>query len=208
MGQTIGVLAVQGASAEHVKRFERLGCACVELRKAADLDKPFDRLVLPGGESTAQSKLLGELGMLDPLRMRIEAGMPVMGTCAGVILLAERVEGRASDGVLPCDPVSGAQRSSADAPARFATMPITVRRNAYGRQLGSFHVNAEFAGLGVVPMTFIRAPLVTEAGEGVEVLARFGEGIVSVRYENQLGTTFHPELDDDDRVLELFLSMG
>lgn len=207
MGQTIGVLAVQGAFAEHAKRFERLGCTCVELRKAADLAKPFDRLVLPGGESTVQSKLLGELGMLDPLRARIEAGMPVMGTCAGAILLAEHIEGEVSGGALLRDPVSGARRSSVGAPARFATMPTVIRRNAYGRQLGSFHVHAEFAGLGAVPMTFIRAPLVTEVGEGVEVLARFREDIVAVRYRNQLGTTFHPELDDDDRVLGLFLSM-
>lgn len=190
-GRTVGVLAVQGAFAEHERRFERLGCRCVELRQAGDAEKPFDRLVLPGGESTVQTKLLHELGMFEPLRERIAAGMPVMGTCAGLILLAERIEGK-----------------SAGAPGGFATLPATVRRNAYGRQLGSFHASSAFAGFENVPMTFIRAPLVVGVGDGVDVLAAVDGAVVAVRYENQLGVAFHPELDDDDRVLEMFLKMG
>lgn len=190
-GQTVGVLAVQGAFVEHERRLAQLGCACIELRKAADLEKPFDRLILPGGESTVQIKLLHELGMYRPLRERIESGMPVLGTCAGLILLADRVEGAADGG-----------RSG------LATMPVTVRRNAYGRQLGSFHANAAFAGEENVPMTFIRAPFVTEVGKEVKVFARVGGDIVAVRYRNQLGVAFHPELDDDDRVLKLFLADG
>lgn len=208
MGQTIGVLAVQGAFAEHVARFKRLGCTCVELRQASDLDKPFDRLVLPGGESTVQSKLLAELGMRDVLRERIEAGMPVMGTCAGVILLAAQIAGGPPCGCVPYGAEAGAAAVDAVSSGCFATMPIVVRRNAYGRQLGSFHGQAGFAGIGNVAMTFIRAPVVVEAGEGVEVLARIEDDIVAVRYGNQLGTAFHPELDEDDRVLELFLSLG
>lgn len=187
-GQTVGVLAVQGAFVEHERRFERLGCRCIELRQASDAAKPFDRLVLPGGESTVQIKLLHELGMFEPLLERIAAGMPVLGTCAGLILLAARVGNGGAGG--------------------FGTLPVAVRRNAYGRQLGSFHASAAFAGLEHVPMTFIRAPLVIEAGEGVDVLARIDGNIVAVRYGNQLGVAFHPELDDDDRVLEAFLAMG
>ena len=189
--QTVAVLAVQGAFIEHERRFERLGCRCIELRQARDLERPFDRLVLPGGESTVQAKLLRELGMLEALRECIEAGMPVLGTCAGLILLAKRVEG------------VGVFESNG-----FGTLPVTVRRNAYGRQLGSFHASARFAGIKRVPMTFIRAPLVAEVGEGVEVLARVEGDIVAVRYENQLGVAFHPELDCDDQVLQMFLEMS
>ncbi|WP_139651689.1 pyridoxal 5'-phosphate synthase glutaminase subunit PdxT [Raoultibacter phocaeensis] len=194
--QTVAVLAVQGAFVEHERRLERLGCSCIELRRASDLDKAFNRLVLPGGESTVQAKLLRELGMLEPLRERIVAGMPVLGTCAGLILLAERIEDAASVG-------SG---SAASEVRDFATLPVTVRRNAFGRQLGSFHANAPFDGGAEVPMTFIRAPLVTEAEKGVETLARVGDAIVAVRYRNQIGVAFHPELDEDDRVLAAFLA--
>lgn len=183
---TTAVLAVQGAFAEHERMLGRLGERCVELRQAADLDQPFDRLVLPGGESTVQAKLLAEQGMLDRLRELVEGGMPVLGTCAGLILLAERVEGG-----VPC----------------LGTLPVTVRRNAYGRQLGSFHASAEFEGIGTVPMTFIRAPLVAEVGEGARSLATVDGDVVAVRSGNQIGTAFHPELDDDARVHELFLSL-
>lgn len=191
---TVAVLAVQGAFAEHVRSFERLGCTCIELRQASDLDQPFDRLVLPGGESTVQAKLLHELGMLEPLRMRIAGGMPVLGTCAGLVLLAQRIEQEA---------VGETARS---VPRGFATMPVMVRRNAYGRQLGSFHVDGEFAAMKTVPMTFIRAPLIVEAEKDVEVLAQVDGAIVAVRYENQIGVAFHPELHGDDRVLRMFLA--
>ena len=130
MSPTIAVLALQGAFIEHEQRLQSLGCTTIELRQAADLARPFDGLVLPGGESTVQAKLLHDLGMFEPLRQRIAEGLPALGTCAGLILLA----------------------------AHFRTLPVTVRRNAYGRQLDSFRTEGEVAGIGQVPMTFIRRP--------------------------------------------------
>ena len=184
---TIAVLAVQGAFIEHEKKLEKLGVSCVELRKAEDLAQHYDGLVLPGGESTVQGKLLRELGMFDTVKSWIENGMPVLATCAGMILLAENLEG-------------GEQR-------HLQTMPVTVKRNAYGRQLGSFHTDAEFDGLGQVPMTFIRAPYIAQAGEGVEILAEVDGKIVAARQGRQLVTAFHPELDGDARIHEYFLNM-
>ena len=119
--QTVAVLAVQGAFAEHEARLSELGAHCIELRQAADLQQNFDRLVLPGGESTVQGKLLAELGMLEGLRTRIVEGMPVLGTCAGLILLARDLAAHDDKGT-----------------PRLATMDVLVERNAYGRQLGSF----------------------------------------------------------------------
>ncbi len=184
------VLAVQGAFAEHEKRLAELGESTVELRQAADLEQPFDRLVLPGGESTTQGKLLAELGMLEGLRARIEDGMPVLATCAGLILLAERLAAHDDKGT-----------------PRLATMDVEVERNAYGRQLGSFHANAEFEGLGEIPMTFIRAPRIVSVGQAAQELATADGNIVAARQGNQLGVTFHPELDEDPRIHELFLSL-
>lgn len=188
--QTVAVLAVQGAFAEHERRLEQLGAHCIELRRASDLEHAFDRVVLPGGESTAQAKLLYELGMFEPLRRRIASGMPVLATCAGLILLAEQVEGA---------PVG---RSG------FKTLPVTVRRNAYGRQLGSFTARGALPGEGVpIPMTFIRAPKIVEIGPEVEVLASTGDTPVAVRYGNQIACAFHPELDDDPRIHRMFLEL-
>ncbi len=173
----IGVLALQGAFIEHMDRLRSLKAYAVELRCAADLSAPLDGLILPGGESTVQMKLIRELGMYDGLKAFIDSGKPVLGTCAGLILLASSVEGQTAVG--------------------FGTMPVTVRRNAYGRQLGSFHTIAPFKGIGDVPMTFIRAPYVTEVGTGVEVLSKVDGNIVAVKYGNQYGLSFHPELDED-----------
>ena len=186
---TIAVLAVQGAFIEHEKKLEKLGVSCVELRKAEDLAQHYDGLVLPGGESTVQGKLLRELGMFDTVKSWIENGMPVLATCAGMILLAENLEG-------------GEQ-------GHLQTMPVTVKRNAYGRQLGSFHTEAVVEGIGEVPMTFIRAPYVAEAGteKGVQVLATVEDRIVAVKYKNQLALAFHPELDNDTRIHEKFVAM-
>lgn len=184
---TVAVLAVQGDFAEHERMLSELGVTWFEIRETDDLERPFDRLVLPGGESTTQGKLLREDGLLEPLRERIEAGMPVLATCAGLILLARRIEG-------------------GEGP-HLATLDATVCRNAYGRQLGSFHTQAEFAGLGEVPMSFIRAPYVSEAGPGVEVLAQVDGRTVAVRQGKQLALAFHPELDADPRIHELFLSL-
>ncbi|HJJ99140.1 MAG TPA: pyridoxal 5'-phosphate synthase glutaminase subunit PdxT [Methanocorpusculum sp.] len=180
----IGVLALQGAFAEHAVRLSSLGVETFEIRNAADLGGRFDGLVIPGGESTTMTKLLPELGLFERLREKISDGLPVMGTCAGLIVLAKRVEGG-----VPC----------------LATMDITAVR--YGRQLGSFETVAPFAGMGEVPMTFIRAPEVRELGEGVEVLARVDGHVVAVREDNQLALAFHPELDFDTRIHEFFLAM-
>ena len=184
------VLAVQGAFIEHEQRLRELGEDCIELRQAADLARPFDRLVLPGGESTVQGKLLEELGMLDRLRARIEDGMPTFATCAGLILLARSLAAHDDRGT-----------------PRLATMDITAERNAYGRQLGSFHAQADCAGMPNVPMTFIRAPYITKAEPGVEVLAQVEGRIVAARQGSQLAVAFHPELDDDLRMHQLFLQM-
>ena len=187
----IAVLAVQGAFAEHIDRMKALGAECIELRQRADLEQPFDGLILPGGESTVQGKLLRELSMFEPLREKIQNGLPVFGTCAGLILLAQEL--------------------SNDEHVYFGTLPVRVQRNAYGRQLGSFHTEQEVKGIGKVPMTFIRAPYiesVVKSGEkSVEILAEVDDRIVAVRYGNQLGAAFHPELDADNRIHEMFLQM-
>lgn len=189
MAVKIGVLAVQGAFIEHIQTLQALGAECVELRQAADLAQPLDGLVLPGGESTVQGKLLRDLGMYDILREKIAKGLPVLGTCAGMILLAEKL--------------------SNDAKVHFATMPITVRRNAYGRQLGSFRTYGNFGGLGKLPMTFIRAPYIETVGEGVQVLAKVDDKIVAAQYGKQLALAFHPELDaaESTAVHEYFMRL-
>lgn len=183
----VAILAVQGAFIEHRKKLESLGAECIELRKKEDLEQPFDGLILPGGESTVQGKLLRELEMYDSLKEKIESGMPVLATCAGLILLAEHL--------------------SNDEHVYFGTLPVTVRRNAYGRQLGSFHTDAEVKGIGEVPMTFIRAPYIETADEQVQVLAHVDDRIVAVQYGAQIGLSFHPELDADNRIHEKFLEL-
>ncbi|MCQ2090558.1 MAG: pyridoxal 5'-phosphate synthase glutaminase subunit PdxT [Fibrobacter sp.] len=185
----IGVLAVQGAFIEHRQILAKLGVETFEIRQKADLlNNPLDGLILPGGESTVQGKLLRELDLFDLLLEKIQKGLPVFGTCAGLILLASHL--------------------SNDGNTYFGTLPVTVQRNAYGRQLGSFFTEQPFRG-EVVPMTFIRAPLIESAGEGVEVLAQDPETkqIYAVRYKNQLGVSFHPELNDDTRIHQYFVDM-
>ena len=218
-GPTIAVLAVQGAFIEHERRLERLGCTCVELRRKADLARPFDGLVLPGGESTAQAKLLRDLEMLEPLRERIAAGLPTLGTCAGLILLAERMtvgnrpnrEGaRGATG--PTDAVLPREDGAETLPGAFATLPITVQRNAYGRQLGSFRAWAPFGedaqgAAAAVPMTFIRAPRIVDVRDGARPLASVEGSAVAVRFGSQIGCAFHPELEASDVVFERFLEL-
>lgn len=184
---TVAVLAVQGAFIEHEHMLEKLGAACIELRKKEDLSKPFDALILPGGESTVQGKLLKELDMFDSLKEKIENGMPVLATCAGMILLAEEL--------------------SNDDKRWFATLPVTVKRNAYGRQLGSFSAVANVGEIQAFPLEFIRAPYVEKAAEDVEILAVVDDRIVAVRYKNQLALAFHPELGGDLRIHQQFLNM-
>jgi pyridoxal 5'-phosphate synthase pdxT subunit len=199
---TTGILALQGAFIEHKRKLESLGETCFEIRQLSDMQRPFDRLVLPGGESTTQAKLLHDLGLFKPLREHIAASMPVLATCAGLILLAEHVEGTGD--LLNLNPAAANERLQV---IGLATLPITVQRNGYGRQLASFRTQAEFSGLSIVPMTFIRAPKITCVGEGVEVLASIDDAPVAVRYGNQLGLAFHPELDADNRIHEMFLEI-
>lgn len=181
----IGVLAVQGAFAEHRQILEKLGVETFEIRQLRDLNQHFDGLVLPGGESTVQGKLLHDLGLFEPLRERIESGLPTFGTCAGLILLADKL--------------------SNDGHTYFGTLPVTVERNAYGRQLGSFYTEENFEGIGKIPMTFIRAPLIESASKDVQILATVQNQIVAVRYKNQLAISFHPELNNDLRIHRYFL---
>ncbi len=181
----IGVLAVQGAFAEHEKMLCSLGCETVELRSKESICG-LNGLVLPGGESTVQGKLLRELGMFEPLKKLIDGGIPVLATCAGLILLAEEIEN--------------------DDKRHFQTLPVTVERNAYGRQLGSFRTSSDFGEMKDVEMTFIRAPIITKAEKDVKILSVVDGKIVAVEYKNQIGISFHPELGNDTRVLEYFLS--
>ena len=173
---------------EHTGMLRHLGAECFEIRKAADLNgwEP-DGLVIPGGESTVMAKLLYGLKLLTPLRDKIADGLPVFGTCAGLILLAARVEGGA-----PC----------------FACMDITVKRNAYGRQLGSFETAAQFAGIGEVPMGIYPRTVYRRRGDRVEVLARVDGRIVAARQENMLVTAFHPELAHNELTDCLFSRNG
>ena len=184
---TIGILAVQGAFIEHAKVLEKLGVDSIELRKASDLENHIDGLILPGGESTVQGKLLRELGMFDIIKEKIENGLPVLATCAGMILLASQIDN--------------------DTVSHFGTIPMTVKRNAYGRQLGSFHTTGIVRGIGEVPMTFIRAPYVSETTNQVETLAIVDGKTVGVKYNNQMAFAFHPALDDDLKIHEAFVNL-
>ncbi len=181
---TVGILALQGAFAEHGQMLDRLGAEHFEIRQKKDLNRHYDGLIIPGGESTVMGKLLRELDMFDEIRGKIVSGLPVYGTCAGLLLLAKEVE---------------------DGQVHLGTMNIHARRNAYGRQLGSFVAEEECKGIGKIPMNFIRAPYIMEAGENVEVLAKVDGKIVAARQENQLVTAFHPEVTEDTRVHQYFL---
>ncbi len=195
------MLAVQGAFIEHERILGQLGAECAELRKGSDLQGGFDGIILPGGESTVQGKLLRELHMFGGMKEMIASGVPVMGTCAGLILLAGRL--------------------SHDTAVYFGTLPVTVCRNAYGRQLGSFSASAHIRGLRgegqEFPLEFIRAPYISEIHDRehtvpLAVLDKMpdgskGENIVGVRYQNQVGLAFHPELTDDSRCHKMFLGM-
>lgn len=183
----IGVIAVQGAFIEHEKMLAELGISSFEIRKNSDLNCSFDGFIIPGGESTVQGKLLKELNLFDALKELIKNGLPVFGTCAGLILLAKTIENERH--------------------AYFRTMDITARRNAYGRQLGSFHTTSNFKGIGDIPMTFIRAPYIQSAAKEVEFLATVDGKIVAAKQKNQLVTAFHPELDHDLGVHRYFADM-
>lgn len=183
----IGILALQGAFAEHEKSLSSLGVSSSEIRQKENLLKSFDGIIIPGGESTVQGKLLRELDMFDEIKALIEGGLPCYGTCAGLLLLAKKIEN--------------------DSRTHLATMNITAVRNAYGRQLGSFYTEDEFKDIGKIPMTFIRAPYIASVGENVDVLALVDSKIVAARQGNQLVTAFHPELSDNLLVHEYFINM-
>ena len=183
----IAVLALQGAFIEHERMLQKLGATTIELRQKSDLDLEFDGLVIPGGESTVMGKLLRELDMYDTLKERIEKGLPVFGTCAGMILLAKHIDN--------------------DSRVHLGTLDIDVKRNAYGRQTGSFYTLDEFKGIGKVPMTFIRAPYISAVHNDVEVLATVNNNIVAARNKTQLVTSFHPELNDSLEVHRYFIKM-
>ena len=187
-GMKIGVLALQGAVARHAEALDALGAHAVPVRTPDDL-AGVEAIVLPGGESTTMSRLLETSGLFDPLAERLAAGMPALGTCAGMILLASEILDGRSD-----------QRC-------FAAVDVAVRRNAFGRQIDSFEADLEVEGLagGSFPAVFIRAPLVERVGEGVEVLATVGDRPVLCKQGKVLVAAFHPELSDDLRLHQRFL---
>lgn len=190
----IAILALQGAFAEHEQMFKGLGVETMLIRGPLHTSPRGDfwslplrgdeggpsALIIPGGESTAMMRIMKDEGLFEPIRKAILGGLPVMGTCAGLIMLDRN---------------------------HLNVMDILAKRNAYGRQLGSFNCEEEFRGIGKVPMTFIRAPYIEEAGPSVEILATVDGKAVAARQDNMLVTAFHPELTDDTRIHELFLSM-
>jgi 5'-phosphate synthase pdxT subunit len=195
---TIGVFALQGDVREHLRMLDSLGAQAIGVRRVAELDA-CDALVIPGGESTTMVKLARTFDLFEPIRQRIKEGLPVLGTCAGMIMLADRVE----DGTADQETLGG--------------LDITVRRNAFGRQVDSFEGQVSFAGLDdPVHAVFIRAPWVEEVGSAVEVLSRIDDEsapdgaagrIVAVRQGALMATSFHPEVDGDGRIHRLFLDL-
>lgn len=188
----VGVLALQGAFREHVAALARLGAATREVRQLRDM-AGIDAMVIPGGESTTMGKLLTDLRMLEPLRARISEGMPVYGSCAGLILLCRNIEGSEQP--------------------RLGLLDATVRRNAFGRQVDSFEADLAIPELGAEPLpaVFIRAPVILSTGPEVRVLARVemdgAERAVAVRQDRILATSFHPELTPDTRFHRYFLDI-
>ena len=186
----IGVLAVQGAFIEHEKQLATVAAhsgeliECIEIRQKTDLER-IDGIVLPGGESTVQGKLLKNLDIFDELQALILQGIPTLATCAGLILLAQ---------TLKDDPVK-----------HLATLPVTVQRNAYGRQLGSFSVSSDVGEITDFPLVFIRAPYITEVSSDTKILTIVNHHIVGVEYQNQIFLAFHPEMTNDTRIHEYFI---
>ena len=182
----IGVLAVQGAFIEHEQMIWKSVHDTVEIRQKRDLDG-IDGLILPGGESTVQGQLLKRLDMFDEIKSMITDGLPTLGTCAGLILLAQKID--------------------QDTVVHLGTLPVTVKRNAYGRQLASFITTEEITDIGEFPMTFIRAPYIVCANDDVDILATVDGKAVAAKWHNQIGLAFHPEMSDDTRIHEYFLAL-
>lgn len=183
----IGILALQGAFIEHEVMLDKLNVKHFQIRQLNDIQAAFDGLILPGGESTVMKKLLTELHLFEPLQNLIKNDFPVFGTCAGLILLAKEI--------------------SNDSRTGFQTMDVLVKRNAFGRQLGSFEAKGLFHNSKEIPMIFIRAPYIENVEANVEVLAVHNQLIVAARQKNQLGTAFHPELSDSTVVHEMFIDI-
>jgi len=181
----VGVLALQGAFREHINSLNKLNTENLEVKTNSDLDK-IDALIIPGGESTTISKLIDEFNMKEKLMKKITSGMPTWGTCAGMILLAKEIENSKS---------------------HLGVMNIKVKRNAYGRQLGSFSTSGNFDNLSNIPMIFIRAPYIKEIGNNVKILSKVDNKIVAAREKNILVTSFHPELTDNTDILKYFLNI-
>lgn len=190
MPPRIGVLALQGDFREHLQLFERLGVSAAPVKRVSELEQ-IDGLVLPGGESTVFQKLAQAYGLFQPIKAAIASGLPAFGTCAGLIMLADRL----------VDGIEGQQT--------FGGLDVTVRRNAFGGQLDSFEVDLGFKGiLGPVNAAFIRGPVVVDVSPEVEVLAQLHDGrIVGVRQHNLLGIAFHPEMTGEERIHSMFLDM-
>ncbi|MGN0498855.1 MAG: pyridoxal 5'-phosphate synthase glutaminase subunit PdxT [Acutalibacteraceae bacterium] len=184
---TVAVLALQGAFEEHRKMLNKLSADSFEIRQKKDALRDYDGLIIPGGESTVMGKLLRDLDLFDLLKEKIENGLPVFGTCAGLLLLAKQIYN--------------------DEVTHLSTMDITAQRNAYGRQLGSFFASSSFGDEQGVPMTFIRAPYIKTVQADTQVLSTVDGKIVAARQKNQLVTAFHPELNDDLRIHKYFLDM-
>lgn len=183
----VAVLALQGAFLEHRQMLDTLNVPSFEIRQLKDLAQDFSGLILPGGESTVQGKLLHELELFKPIFDKIQGGLPVFGTCAGMILLSKELENSET--------------------THLATMDIKVIRNAYGRQAASFHTEENFAQSGKIPMSFIRAPYIKAVENDVEILAKVDGNIVAARQNNQLVTSFHPEVTLNTKVHEYFIQM-
>ncbi|MFP5297856.1 MAG: pyridoxal 5'-phosphate synthase glutaminase subunit PdxT [Actinomycetota bacterium] len=185
----VGVLGLQGDVREHVRAIEATGATPVVIKHAEAIDD-VDALILPGGESTTIGKLLDRFGMLEPLKERVQQGMPLYGTCAGLILMARDVVG------------------SQPAPHRLGVLDVAVKRNAYGRQVDSFEADLDITGMDTpFRAVFIRAPAIDEVGDDVEVLARVDGAPVMVRQGSLLASSFHPEMTSDPRVHSLFVEM-
>lgn len=186
MAIKIGVLAVQGAFIEHINALKKLNVECIEIRQLSDLtNNEIHGLILPGGESTVMGKLIKDLNIFEEMQKLIKNGLPVLGTCAGVILLAKNI-------------INGEE-------SYLSAMDITIKRNAYGRQLGSFKTLGNFTGIGEIPMTFIRAPYIESVSKNVDILSVVDNKIVAAKQDNMLVATFHPELTEDLNVHKYFI---
>ncbi|RJX36811.1 pyridoxal 5'-phosphate synthase glutaminase subunit PdxT [Paenibacillus pinisoli] len=184
----IGVLALQGAVAEHIRSLEAAGAEAVAIKRVEQLDE-LQGLVIPGGESTTIGKLMRKYGFIDAIRQFSAAGKPLFGTCAGLIVLADRIEGNEE--------------------AHLKLMDMTVARNAFGRQRESFETDLDVKGINEpIRAVFIRAPLIKEVGAGVEVLSTYNEEIVTARQGTLLAASYHPELTDDFRLHAYFIEMA